>query len=174
MANERTIIVDLTPLTEYCRRLGTMGAETAGFHLGNAYAEVGLYIERDAKLRAPVGAAGSAGLKGSIVADRIGTGLGTEVDVGVGVEYGEPVEFGRTGGPPRPPVEPIALWARRKLGLGEEEALEFAYAFSAQVAQGREIPSHEFLGPAVDLNEDAFNGIMDRAVERACVSLAGL
>jgi hypothetical protein len=84
--------------------------------------------------RTPAGVGGSAGLRGSIAADAPKVSMtGASVAVGSPLEYAEPVEYGRKPGK-QPPVEPLALWARRKLGIPKEEADGVGFAIARRIA----------------------------------------
>lgn len=84
--------------------------------------------------RTPAGVGGSAGLRGSIAADAPTVSMaGASVSVGSPLEYAEPVEFGRKPGK-QPPMGPLALWARRKLGVPKDEADGVGFAIARKIA----------------------------------------
>lgn len=53
--------------------------------------------------------------------------------------------------PHMPPVEPIALWARRKFGLSEKEALSVAWAVAKTIEQRGTAPHHVALGAEAEI-----------------------
>lgn len=86
--------------------------------------------ESEVVQRTPAGVGGASGLRGSIGATepRV-SARGADVTVGSPLEYAEPVEYGRRAGK-QPPVDPLILWAKRKLGLPEEEATRAGWAIA--------------------------------------------
>jgi hypothetical protein len=58
-----------------------------------------------------------------------------------------PVEFGRAEGS-MPPVKPIQVWARRKLGIPEKEANSVGWAIAKSIEK-RGIAPSPYLRPAV-------------------------
>ena len=73
-------------------------------------------------------------LRASIIGDvrQLG-GLGIEGTVGTSLAYAVPVELGT--GPHMPPVEPLAEWARLKLGLRGKEAESAAWGIAKAIAR---------------------------------------
>ena len=94
-----------------------------------------LLAEREVKERTPVGVGGeAAGLKGDIaaqepqvLADQI---IGV---VSTSLPHAVPVELGTK--PHRPPVQPLAEWARIVLGVSPERAERVGYAIAAKIAR---------------------------------------
>lgn len=84
----------------------------------------------------PRGVGGQAGLAGSIHGEVVETGGKTLAEIGTPLEYGEVVELGRRPGQRQPPVDPIALWAMRKLGVSAEEAHSVGFVIARKI--GRE------------------------------------
>ena len=66
--------------------------------------------------RTPAGVGGQAGLWGSIGGEIVQRGDAVSLIEGTPLEYAPVVEMGRRPGKRMPPVAPIELWARRKLG----------------------------------------------------------
>jgi hypothetical protein len=92
-------------------------------------------LESEVVRRTPAGVGGSAGLRGSIFGEVAAT-AGQPVTglVGTAMPYGEVRELGRRPGK-MPPVDPIAMWARSILGLGEKEAKRAAYAIAMKISR---------------------------------------
>jgi len=81
----------------------------------------------------PQGVGGAAGLRGSIAGEvteasrkRIAGAVGTPL------KYGEVIEYGRKPGK-MPPVAPLVLWARRKLGMDDAAAQSFGFAVARKL-----------------------------------------
>jgi len=83
----------------------------------------------------PKGVGGSAGLIGSIFSEARKLPNGVQGIVGSPLEYAEVIEYGRKPGSKMPPLEPIALWAQRKLGLDFHEAQEIAFGIARNIAK---------------------------------------
>lgn len=91
-------------------------------------------LEAEIVGRTPAGVGGQAGLRGSIAGEVQTMGREVTGTVGTPLEYGEVVELGRRPGKAFPPVSPIALWARRKLGISEEKAVSVGFAIARKIA----------------------------------------
>lgn len=92
---------------------------------------VGLFGHKRVQTRTPVGWHGAAtGLRGSIFHELIGTPIRRGVLITHGKDYGDVVEVGRRPGR-RPPIVPITLWVRGKLGVTDPKASR-ALAFYVQ------------------------------------------
>lgn len=91
-------------------------------------------LEAEVVSRTPMGVGGAAGLAGSIFGEVIELATRVTGIVGTPLEYGEVVEEGRGGGRKMPPIAPIALWAKRVLGVAEDEAEEAAWAIAKHIA----------------------------------------
>ncbi|WP_316978046.1 hypothetical protein [Shumkonia mesophila] len=92
-----------------------------------------LLLERETKENTPVGIGGGAGLKGSIsarepevLADGVIGMVGTPLVHAVPVELGTKPHF--------PPIQPLADWARLKLGVRPEEARSVGYLIARKIA----------------------------------------
>jgi len=91
-------------------------------------------LEKEVVERTPRGVGGEAGLAGSIAGEVKGRGSPVTGTVGTPLEYGEVVELGRRPGKAMPPVGPIILWARRKLGVSEEDGEHVGFAIARKIA----------------------------------------
>jgi hypothetical protein len=91
-------------------------------------------LEAEVVKRTPAGVGGQAGLRGSIAGEVATLGRTVTGTVGTPLEYGEVVELGRRPGKAFPPVDPIALWARRKLGVSEKESRSVGFAIARKIA----------------------------------------
>lgn len=76
-------------------------------------------MESEVMQRTPAGVGGAAGLRGSIFGEVRGDNNSVRGIWGTPLKYGEVIEFGRKPGK-FPPVGPIELWVRRKLGITED------------------------------------------------------
>jgi hypothetical protein len=76
-------------------------------------------MESEVMQRTPVGVGGSAGLRGSIFGEVRGDNKSVRGIWGTPLKYGEVIELGRKPGGNFPPVSPIEIWVRRKLGITE-------------------------------------------------------
>ena len=93
-------------------------------------------LETEIAVRTPKGVGGAAGLAGSIYGDVQSVGVGVVQGlVGSPLEYGEVIELGRRPGSAMPPVEPLALWAIRKLGVDEDESMNIGFAIAKSIAR---------------------------------------
>ena len=82
----------------------------------------------------PKGVGGQAGLVGSIFGEtqkQKGKLIGI---VGTPLQYGEVIEYGRQPGK-MPPVNPIALWAEKKLGVDRNKSKGVAYVIAKNIAR---------------------------------------
>lgn len=84
--------------------------------------------------KTPRGVSAQGGLAGSIHGDVVPYGQGYAARIGTPLEYGKVIEMGRRPGKARPPIEPIALWAVRKLGVSRAEARGVAFAIARKIA----------------------------------------
>lgn len=85
--------------------------------------------------KTPKGVGGAAGLAGSIFGEVRTMGQTILGVVGTPLEHGVVIEYGRRPGQKMPPLAPIELWARRKLGLDEEEAHSIAFGIARNIAK---------------------------------------
>lgn len=126
-------------------------------------------LESEVVLRTPAGVGGDAGLRGSIAGEVKAFGRSVAGIVGTPLEYGEVVELGRRPGKRMPPVDPIALWARRKLGVPENKAKSVGFAIARKIAVEGFEGAHMFekaweeVGPWA---KTELMGIADRVVGR--------
>jgi len=94
------------------------------------------------KRRAPVGVSGAlrAGYE-------VSPGDGANATIQNNVPYAGAVEFGSE--PHMPPIAPLKQWARRVLGLTDDEAREAAWAIAKSIEdEGTEAQPH--IRPALD------------------------
>lgn len=82
----------------------------------------------------PRGVSAQGGLSGSIHGEVVPYGDGLAAVVGTPLEYGAVIELGRRPHKRMPPVDPIALWAVRKLGVEEKDADEVGLAIARKIA----------------------------------------
>jgi len=108
--------------------------------------EILLLLEREIKDDTPVGVGGSAGLRGSITHQMIGTalsgGVGVAGKVFTPMAHGLPVELGTR--PHWPPIEPIADWVHAKLGVPRAEAGSVAYLVARKISRKGTKGAHMF------------------------------
>lgn len=99
--------------------------------------EILLLLEREIKDDTPVGVGGSAGLRGSITHQMMGTaltgGIGVAGKVFTPMAHGLPVELGTK--PHWPPIEPIADWVVAKLGVPRAEAGSVAFLVARKISR---------------------------------------
>lgn len=132
-----------------------------------------LLLEREVKEETPVGVGGGAGLKGSISArePRI-AGVGVIGEVGTALNYAVPVELGTR--PHFPPVQPLADWARQKLGVDPRQARSVGFLIARKISRRGTTGAHMFR-KAFDRNfaqvariyQDARSRIADRIAGEA-------
>jgi len=126
-------------------------------------------MESETVERTPAGVGGAAGLRGSVHGGVMRQGKSFRGFWGTPLEYGEVIEEGRRPGKAMPPVHPIALWARSKLGVPTDEAESAGFAIARKIAVYGFEGAHMF-EEAWEANEkwvqDQLYGIVDRVVER--------
>lgn len=109
----------------------TMASQADGV-IESGLTEMGQLLERTVKEATPLGA--TKLLRGSIFAELRGTPV-RELLVASTQPYAPPVERGRQPGK-FPPMGPILLWVRRKLGAGsEKEARSIAFLVARKIAR---------------------------------------
>jgi hypothetical protein len=92
-------------------------------------------LEKDVVEATPSGVGGAAGLRGSIHGRVLAlAGLSVKGTVGTPLPYGKVVEHGRRPLKGFPPVDPIALWAMRKLGVPADEAQSVGFLIARKIA----------------------------------------
>jgi hypothetical protein len=101
-------------------------------------------LEAEVAQRTPKGVGGAAGRLGSIQGEVVMTGMTAAAVMGSPLEYAPVVEMGRRPGQRMPPVAPIALWARRKLGVGADEATSVGFAIAHKIAEEGFAGAHMF------------------------------
>ncbi|SDH74514.1 HK97 gp10 family phage protein [Roseospirillum parvum] len=123
--------IDLAGLTALQEALATAPRIAAEELVATTW-EAELYLERELKERAPVGATNL--LRGSIAARRPAvTGARVVGEVGTAVAHAVPVELGSK--PHRPPVAPILDWVQARLGLSGVEGRSAAFAIAGAIAR---------------------------------------
>lgn len=127
-------------LGESIRTLASVAPQVLRSEMRTVLGVIARRVEKEVVEKTPRGVGAAGGLAGSIHGEVIPRGDGVIGIVGTPIEYGEVVELGRRPGKRMPPVEPIALWAVRKLGIPEEEA------GSVGLAIARKIKHHGFEG----------------------------
>jgi hypothetical protein len=96
--------------------------------IGATLVEMGLAVQRAVAIETPIGATGV--LRGSVFSEPRGLPI-REVVVSSTQLYAPIVERGREPGK-MPPIGPIALWAKRKLGSNDKSV---AFAVARSIAQ---------------------------------------
>jgi len=94
---------------------------------------IAMRMEKEVKERTPAGVGGAAGLRGSIFGQVFKYGKKQGAVVATHQPYGEPVEYGSK--PHFPPVGPLELWVRRKLGVDKDEARSVAFAIAFKISR---------------------------------------
>lgn len=123
-------------------------------------------IEREVKLRTPVGA-GPIHLRDTIHGRAESRGATVWGVVGTPLEHGEPVEFGTK--PHFPPLGPIEFWVEKKLGLSGDEAHAAAFLIARKIAAHGTMGAHMFekgFEAAKDRVNRILAGIPDRIIEK--------
>lgn len=102
-------------------------------------ADISAFGQRVVVQGAPRGvSSGGGGLRGSVFSELRGTPARREGVVASSLFYAPIVEVGRRPGK-RPPIAPILLWVRRKLGLSGTEAQQAAFLITRKIgARGTE------------------------------------
>jgi len=118
-------------------------------------------VEREAKVLAPV----NVGQLRSSIAGRVQTAMGGEVIgvVGTNVVYAAPVEFGQRAH--FPPLEPLAYWVLRKLGIGGWEGIATTIRIARAIAR-RGVRARPFMLPAFERSQGQIKAFFDAAVRR--------
>jgi hypothetical protein len=110
-------------------------------------------------------------LRTSIIGDvRRLPGIGVEGVVGTPLAYAPAVEDGSR--PHMPPVEPLAAWARQKLGVTGREAERAAWAIARKIARIGTEGAHMFRD-AVQANQAQIIGGLDECLARIDARLMG-
>lgn len=117
----------------------------------------------------PAGVSGEGGLRGSIAGEVVTMGQEVRGTVGTPLEYGKVIEYGRRPGKAMPPVAPIALWARRKLGVSEEESRGVGFVIARKIAVEGFEGAHMFEKAWKEVEpwaQKQLMGIADRVIRR--------
>jgi hypothetical protein len=142
----------------------TANPQTVREELEAAVTEADFLLEREVKERAPVGANGAAGFKGSIYAvEEIGETSVIGI-VSTSVRHAAPVEFGSK--PHFPPIEPLIDWVKVKLNItSEKEARGAAFAIARKISVRGTTAQRPF-GLTFQEQWGELKAIFDRAVWR--------
>lgn len=110
-------------------------------------------------------------LRASIIGDvRRLPGIGVEGIVGTSLAYAPAVEDGTR--PHMPPVEPLAAWARQKLGVTGREADRAAWAIARKIARVGTEGAHMFRD-AFTANQPQIRDGLDECLVRIDARIAG-
>ena len=126
-------------------------------------------VEKGVVEGTPRGVGGEAGLAGSIHGEVVAYGQGLQAIIGTPIEYGDVVEMGRRPDKTKPPVEPIALWAIRKLGVSPEEAKGIGFVIARKIGKEGFEGAHMFEKTMKELDPwimEQLNSIAERVNER--------
>lgn len=135
-----------------------------------AVTEADLLLAREVAERAPVGAGGAAGLKGSIfhveeINDARVVGL-----VSTSVAHAVPVELGTR--PHFPPLEPLIDWVKAKFGISSEKEARGAAFLVARKISRKGTQAQRPFGLTFQALEGQVAAIFDRAAARIAARLA--
>lgn len=162
--------IDIQGAAELARAF-ELAPEIAAQELERAAWESELLLEREVKELTPVGIGGGGGLKGSIAArepKRLADGvIGV---VGTPLNYAVPVELGTK--PHFPPVQPLADWARQKLGVDPGEARSVGFLIARKISKKGTKGAHMF-ADAFKANRGQVARIFEGARERIAARIAG-
>jgi len=120
--------------------------------------EAALLLERDIKLRTPVGA-GPIHLRDTIFQRVSVSGRSVSGILGTPAVYGESVEMGTK--PHFPPVDPIQHWVERKLGIEGKQARSVAYLIARKISK-KGTEGAEMFGKGFAENEAAVIRILEQ------------
>ncbi len=134
--------------------------------LERAVREAVALLEREAKIRTPIGATEVArGSIGSEVRRGVSFGRGIRIRglIGSPQRHVDVLERGRRPGARRPPAEALELWVRRKLGIRDiQEAKRVAFVIARSIGR-KGTKAVEMFKEAAEDNLDAVTRIFDRA-----------
>ena len=122
--------VDFEDLNNQIHKLGQFNS-IARDELSEAMQFVVGRVERDTKINAPVGATGELRSKVSSEVTPL-VGMDVQGVVRAGTPYALPVEMGQR--PHFPPLQPIAYWAGRKLGVSGWDGIRVAISIARRIA----------------------------------------
>lgn len=123
---------------------------------------LGLLGQRIAVGETPAGvASGGGGLRGSIFTELRGAPGNRSQIIASPLFYGPVVEVGRTPGAQRPPLDPILLWTRRKLGLSGAGAAHAAWLIARAIGRRGTVGRHMFAITASRLAAPALAAFQD-------------
>lgn len=146
-------------------------ADFANVEIARGLQTLAMEMERRVKLLTPVGVLGEAGLRGSIHGEVRGTPARTAV-IGTSIVYGAVVEHGRRPHQARPPIAPLELWVRRKLGVPADRARGVAFAVAWKIAR-KGFKGAKMFQRAHDEGLGLVRRIWDQVGERIAARLSG-
>jgi len=114
-------------------RLEKIAPEVVRREMRTVLGAIAARVEKEVVEKTPRGVGAQGGLAGSIHGEVVTIGQGMAAVIGTPIGYGEVVELGRRPGK-MPPLEPIALWAERKLGVSREDSMGVAYLIAQKIA----------------------------------------
>ena len=120
---------DFAQLADFFRR----APEITQRELLTVMTDADVLLQGELMQQLPAGAAGAAGLRGSISHEEHALGDNVLGLVASSKDYAWYVEGGTK--PHRPPIQPLMDWVEAKLGLREEEAKGVAFAISRTIAK---------------------------------------
>ena len=100
-------------------------------------------LEPEVSRRTPRGVFGASGLAGSIFGEVVNLGEKIGATVGTSSPYGAVVELGRRPGK-MPPIDPLALWAERKLGVSPDDSAHVGFLIARKSARKGTSGAHMF------------------------------
>lgn len=119
-------------------------------------------LEREWKLRAPVGVFGAAGgylasIHGEVVTKGVPVVRGV---VATQSPYGEVIEKGRTPGKPMPPAGSLTRWMEKILGMDEAQATRMEFVLRRKIG-AKGVPARHTAAEALKAAEPALQAIFD-------------
>lgn len=118
-------------------------------------------LEAEIKPDTPWGA-GPIHLRDSIFTEVRHEGRKVGGVIGTPLAHGEPVEFGTK--PHFPPIDPLAWWAEKKLGLSGDAARSAAFAIAHSIAR-RGTEGHAMFRDNFDQHKNRVHNILARIAE---------
>ncbi len=128
-----------------------------------------LHLKGEIMPATPVGVTGSlrAGVQTNIAGEAVSL-VGRVFDA---VAYAMPVESGSR--PHFPPIAPLQLWVRRKLGIGDEKEARSVAFLIARAISRRGTPAVRMFQKAFEANRDRVVGFFEAANARIAARLVG-
>lgn len=155
----RTVTVGLPQLPELMRRLGVRSEAALSRGIQSAAMRALPIMEQAVRTAPPANPSGK-GVGGAVntgsflrswkaTTHRTATSIGLLIQ-SVGMPYAGVIEYGRRAGSRMPPVEPIARWAQRRLGLPYKEAKQAAFAIRRSIKRRGLKPRHVLTSEATE------------------------